>query len=231
VAELSEFEQLLFTWMIPHADDWGIMTGTPLGIRMKIVPGTNRSLEEIDQALTHIEEAGLIWRYEADGHGPLVQFRKWAGYQPVRSDRRAVPQHPGYDGEMTTTGSHDDNHTSTNGSQDDNQRLSNDGLQDITQQDRTQQDRQDTTTTLHGPDVAAPSAPAFKSNLQSLSDLGIHEPKRSMLAGLPWVNEGYLEVWVSYIGDQAARGNILGQGFLIKQIEARASPWTERGTA
>ena len=216
VNRLTEFAQLLFTWMIPHADDWGILTGSPLGIRMKVIPGTNRSLEEIEEALTNIEHAGLIWRYEADGHGQLVQFRTWAGYQPIRADRQAPPKYPEHDGLMPGDGGPDDN-----------QRLSNDGLQDITRQDITQQDRQDTTSSDTAGDVDDVSEALLNSNLFSLDQLGINEPKRSELAALPYVNETYLEAWAAYLGKQAAKGNKLGQGFLVRQIEANAHPWAD----
>ena len=102
VMDLTEFEQLLFTWMIPHADDWGIMTGKPKGVKAKAIPTSERSLEEIDEALDHIEGAGLIWRYEADGHGKLVQFKGWDGRQPIRKARRADGKYPDHAGQMPT---------------------------------------------------------------------------------------------------------------------------------
>lgn len=127
VIELTEFEQLLFTWMIPHADDWGIITGNPKGIKVKVIPGTERSLEEIDDALTHIEQAGLIWRYEADGHGQLVEFREWDDYQPIRKDRRGDGRHPNHAGQMPTN----DGQETTNGCQ----------MDAYTRLDKTRQDK------------------------------------------------------------------------------------------
>ena len=88
VNRLTEFEQLLFTWMIPHADDWGILTGDPVELKLKVMPGTARQGQELTDALCHIEEVGLIWRYEPDGEGPLIQFRKWDDHQYIREDRR-----------------------------------------------------------------------------------------------------------------------------------------------
>ena len=126
VMDLTEFEQLLFTWMIPHADDWGIMTGKPKGVKAKAIPSSERSLEEIDEALGHIEEARLIWRYEANGHGPLIQFKGWDDRQPIRKDRRKDGKYPDHAGQMPTN------------------RLTNDGLDktrlDKTILDKTRQD-------------------------------------------------------------------------------------------
>jgi hypothetical protein len=86
VAELTEFEALLYTWMIAHADDYGILTGTPKGIKMTVIPGIDRSLEDIEKALDHMAEVGLIWRYSTEDGRRLVArgrpFRSlsaWAG--------------------------------------------------------------------------------------------------------------------------------------------------------
>jgi len=113
IIDLTEFEQLLFTWMIPHADDWGIITGKLRGLKVKVMPATERSLEEIDEALQHIEEAGLIWRYEAEGHGALIQLKSWDDRQPIRKDRRVDGKYPDHAGQMPTK----DGQMSTSGRQ------------------------------------------------------------------------------------------------------------------
>jgi len=96
VNKLTEFEKLLFTWMIPHADDWGVLTGDLMELKLKVMPGTDRQSQELDDALTQIEKVGLIWRYEPDTEGPLIQFRKWDNHQPIRKDRRQDPEHTLY---------------------------------------------------------------------------------------------------------------------------------------
>jgi len=96
VNNLTEFEKLLFTWMIPHADDWGILTGDPVELKLKVMPGTDRQSQEIADALRHIQEVGLIWQYQPDGEGPLVQFCKWDDHQPIRKDRRQPCEHTLY---------------------------------------------------------------------------------------------------------------------------------------
>jgi len=104
VLRLTEFEQLLFTWMIPHADDWGVITGDPWELRVKVMPGSSRPVEDFQKAMNSMERLGLIWRYEPDGAGPLVQFPKWDKMQPIRKDRRQPPEHSLYDvGQMPGT--------------------------------------------------------------------------------------------------------------------------------
>ena len=94
VDQLTEFEQLFFTWMIPHADDWGVITGNTRELKLKVIPGSDRTCQEVTDALGHIEEVGLIWRYEPDTYGPLVQFKRWDSHQPIREDRRKPPDLP-----------------------------------------------------------------------------------------------------------------------------------------
>jgi hypothetical protein len=94
VDQLTEFEQLFFTWMIPHADDWGVITGKVRELKLKVLPGSDRTCQEMTDALGHMEEVGLVWLYEPDNYGPLVQFRRWDSHQPIREDRRKDPEKP-----------------------------------------------------------------------------------------------------------------------------------------
>ena len=96
VIRMTEFEQLLFTWMIPHADDWGVISGDPLDLKVKVMPASDRPLADFGQALARMEELGLIHRYEPDGEGPLIQFPSWDDLQPIRENRRDDPKHTLY---------------------------------------------------------------------------------------------------------------------------------------
>jgi len=75
----------------------------------------------------------------------------------------------------------------------------------------------ETTTSCH--DAAAS---LFDQNLQSLSDLGITEPKRSRLAALPHVSPQYLREWEQWLERRRSEGRELGPGFLVRQIEGAA---------
>lgn len=61
------FDMLLFTWMIPHADDFGRLPGSPAKVKALVVPMLDKSLLHVKQALDRLEEQKLILRYEADG--------------------------------------------------------------------------------------------------------------------------------------------------------------------
>lgn len=78
---ISEFAQLLFTWMIAHADDYGVMKAHPKFVKAQVMPLSSRKFSEFQGALEEMEAAGLIHLYEADGEGPLLQFRRWEDHQ------------------------------------------------------------------------------------------------------------------------------------------------------
>jgi len=82
VNQLSEFAQLLFERMILWADDWGIITADPLEIKLKAIPGSTRTLTEIEEAVVDMERVGLVQRYEADQYKSLLFFPQWDRHQP-----------------------------------------------------------------------------------------------------------------------------------------------------
>lgn len=67
------FDMLLFTWMIPHADDYGRLPGSPAKIKALVVPMIDRSLLQVKQSLERLEEQKLILWYEAGGE-KLIQI-------------------------------------------------------------------------------------------------------------------------------------------------------------
>lgn len=64
---LSLFGRLLYTWMIPHTDDFGRMTGSPAKVRALVVPMADETTSDVEQALQDMENRGLIKWYEVDG--------------------------------------------------------------------------------------------------------------------------------------------------------------------
>lgn len=64
---LSLFGRLLYTWMIPHTDDFGRMTGSPAKVRALVVPMGEETISEVEQALREMSNRGLIQWYEVDG--------------------------------------------------------------------------------------------------------------------------------------------------------------------
>ncbi|MBI4039140.1 hypothetical protein HY384_04245 [Candidatus Daviesbacteria bacterium] len=67
VNSLSEFAQLIFTWTIPHLDDFGKIEGETEVIKALVKPMSGRSIDDFEAALNEIVQAGLIERYIVDG--------------------------------------------------------------------------------------------------------------------------------------------------------------------
>lgn len=96
VNDLNDFEALLFTWMIPHADDWGVLPGSARKIRSLVIPDRPQTSQDVDKALDKFADLKLIWRYEVDGK-PYIQFRKWEEHQDGLH-KRSKPKMPLYPG-------------------------------------------------------------------------------------------------------------------------------------
>lgn len=80
VNSLSAFAALLFTWMIPHADDFGRMHGSAAKVKALVIPMRNETIEDVESALNEIASKGLIVLYTVDG-ARYVQFPGWEKHQ------------------------------------------------------------------------------------------------------------------------------------------------------
>ncbi len=100
--------QLLFTWMIPHTDDEGRMTGHLKEIKGKVVPMKDWNLQKIDEYLKIMHNEGLIILWEKDGL-PIIEFPGWNRHQRIRKDRYTPSELPSF------LGVPDDDHRSNNG--------------------------------------------------------------------------------------------------------------------
>lgn len=74
------FDMLLFTWMIPHTDDFGRLTGSPKKINLMVIPHLEKELTEVESSLIRLHNAGLISWYEAAGD-KVVQINDFEKHQ------------------------------------------------------------------------------------------------------------------------------------------------------
>ena len=86
--ELTDFAALLFTWMISHTDDYGVIPGSPGRNKALVVPRRNRTDAEVDAALEEMRALGLIYRYELNGK-QYLQMVKFDQYQDGLNKRTA----------------------------------------------------------------------------------------------------------------------------------------------
>lgn len=112
VAQLPLEAQLLFTWMIPHLDIEGRITGNPRLLKQQVVPHFDWLDEQVDGYLNHMESLvknshGLIERWESEG----VRVVFFPGFEdeqgPLRRDREApsiFPPRPGEEESFQVSG-------------------------------------------------------------------------------------------------------------------------------
>jgi DnaD/phage-associated family protein len=91
---MSEFAQLLFTWLIPHLDDWGVIAGSPKQIKAIVKPLSDRPASDFDNALNEMVSQQLIWRY-SDEEYQYIQFVKFEKHQDGLH-KRTKPKYPLY---------------------------------------------------------------------------------------------------------------------------------------
>ncbi len=87
VATLTTEAQLLFTWMIPHADDAGLLPFSARSIRALVVPMKDWSVEDVGNQLETIKKAGLIemFQWEEDKFWKISNF---SSHQTLKKDRK-----------------------------------------------------------------------------------------------------------------------------------------------
>lgn len=74
------FDMVLYTWLIPHSDDFGRLYGSPAKIKALVVPMLDKSIKEVELSLQHIHDSELINWYEIDGD-KYIQINNFEDYQ------------------------------------------------------------------------------------------------------------------------------------------------------
>jgi hypothetical protein len=92
--DAGEFAALLYTWMIPHAADDGLISSDPDELLMLVVPGFRwRTPEDVRQALSAMEQLELVQRVDRTHvRFPPTAFYRYQAY--VKPDRRSTSQQP-----------------------------------------------------------------------------------------------------------------------------------------
>lgn len=89
---MGEFGQLLYSWLIPHVDDYGRFDASPRIIKLRVMPGSDRPISDFKKAIEVMEKVDLIKVY---GNGKryleIVNFEK---FQTFRKDRERQAEYP-----------------------------------------------------------------------------------------------------------------------------------------
>lgn len=101
LARCSLLAQLLFTWLIPNADDLGRLEGDPEIIKGMIFPYHKLTPKQIESALIELHKEELIIWYEV-GENWYIQIPNFTIYQKLRKDRDYSSDYPEYNPVMTS---------------------------------------------------------------------------------------------------------------------------------
>ncbi len=97
LSEVSTFAALLFTWTIPHCDDYGHMDADPKIVKAVVVPLRAESVQEVGAALQELEHVGLVRFYSHTDEGRerrYLEVVKWSEHQTLKNDRPAYIAYP-----------------------------------------------------------------------------------------------------------------------------------------
>lgn len=99
LSKVSDRSVIIFTWLMPHTDDWGLMDGDANLVRAKVVPLRDYTVSDVEESLTELEKVGLIERYEVDGD-TYLEIIGFDLHQYFRPDRRRVSEFPNRKGKL-----------------------------------------------------------------------------------------------------------------------------------
>lgn len=102
VDNLSEPAQLLFTWMISHADDEGRLKGDAKSVKAVVIPMKHWSIKKVENCLEAIKNEGLIYRWQENNEW-FIEFVKWTDHQYIQKDRFKASTLPKYNQESGHT--------------------------------------------------------------------------------------------------------------------------------
>lgn len=89
---MGEFGQLLYSWLIPHVDDYGRFDASPRIIKLRVMPGSDRPISDFKKAIEVMEKVDLINVY---GNGKryleIINFEKFQTFRPDRTRRKEYP--------------------------------------------------------------------------------------------------------------------------------------------
>jgi len=98
--------QLTYTWLIPWADDDGLIKAETFQIQANVVPWVKVSMKEIERILKRLDEVGLITVYKVDQE-QYVAIAEWEKHQKIRNDRKKpsiFPRPRKFDNQVSTCG-------------------------------------------------------------------------------------------------------------------------------
>lgn len=207
---LSDFAALLFTWCIPHLDDFGRMSGSPAVVKAMVIPMRKQTVQEVAQALQEMVDAGLIYWYEWKGE-KIIQFIKFEQHQ-TGLNKRTRSKYPSYEEVMKFQEIH--------------------GNSSLTEENRTEENRTEDNrneqkgTEENGNLLPTPAADeSIKQIYKALNNAGILMPSTFEIDKLvSWLDSIELEA-IIYAIEKAALAGVR----TTKYIDGILRGWQQKG--
>lgn len=98
VDSLSIQGQLLFTWLVPHSDDEGRISGNPRYVKAVVIPlkdGPRWAVSSVELYLCEMADNNLI-SYWYQGGERFIEFPNWSLHQTIQSDRAQLSRLPAF---------------------------------------------------------------------------------------------------------------------------------------
>lgn len=91
---VSDRAALLYTWIIPHLDELGLMEADPEIVRAQVVPlRKSFTPKVVSECLDELEGAGAIVRYETNG-SIYLNYPDFFNHQSLKKDRIPKSEYP-----------------------------------------------------------------------------------------------------------------------------------------
>jgi len=84
---------LLYTWLMPFADDEGRMVGDPIWVLANVVPYEDFTMSEIEKMLTELDRVNLLYFYIVEDEH-FIEICDFEDRQRIRKDRFKSSTYP-----------------------------------------------------------------------------------------------------------------------------------------
>lgn len=88
VADLAVEAQLIFTWSIPHSDDFGLLPSSPRTLKAMVLPMFNMTVEDFGNHVEAIVKQGLYQVYKHTDGTEYLRVTKFSQHQTLKKDRK-----------------------------------------------------------------------------------------------------------------------------------------------
>lgn len=96
INDLSLKEAFIYTWIIPHLDDWGRISGSPRTLKALVFPMKKEiTINIIENTLTRFKQMGLFLWEEINGEMILqMPFEEFNKHQHITENKRTKSKYP-----------------------------------------------------------------------------------------------------------------------------------------